>query len=158
MGVLDFLKEHVLFRHLDEQKLQDLARAFREKTYKKGELLIEQGAEDHRFFVLMDGVVAIVLKVDRDKLEVVANFREKGDFFGEVGAMYHVPRTASVIALTDVRAIFLEGEDFERLLYSDPKIREQLQQVVDERLIASEAHLERHRTTLHEILFGREFS
>lgn len=156
MKTIDFLRNHRLFSHLPQERLEEIARAFRIKKYPKGAHIVHQGEDDHRFFILADGVVAVVLRVDREKMEIVANFHERGSFFGEVGAMYHIPRTASIVALTDAIILEMEGDNFERLIYPDEKIRAELQKTVDRRLLDSESHLERHKTTLYELLFGKE--
>ncbi len=156
MKIVDFLRTHRLFSHLPQERLEEIARSFKARKYPKGAFIVRQGEEDHRFFILADGVVAVVLRVDREKMEIVANFHERGSFFGEVGAMYHIPRTASIIALTDAIVLEMEGEAFERLVYPDEHIRSELQRTVDERLLDSESHLERHKTTLYELLFGKD--
>ena len=48
---------------------------------------------------------------------------QEGDFFGEVGLLQHSLRTATVRALTQVRLLVLEVDDFHRLMTEDESLR-----------------------------------
>jgi len=54
----------------------------------------------------------------------------KGSFFGEMGLMTGAPRSASVVAKTDMECYRLDKEMFEEILHQRPGIAEEISQVL----------------------------
>jgi cAMP-dependent protein kinase regulator len=75
-----------------------------------GDVVVRQGDAGDAFYVLASGHVDVV-KDD----QVVADLGA-GDHFGEVALLEHVPRTASIVARTPVRAFRLDREGFETVV------------------------------------------
>jgi CRP-like cAMP-binding protein len=48
--------------------------------------------------------------------------RSEGDFFGELSLLSSSPRTARVVASTDVRCLAIRRDDLESLLHDEPSI------------------------------------
>ena len=71
-----------------------------------GETIVEQGAVGDAFFAVRSGQVDVV----RDRS--VMGRLGAGSHFGEIALLRDVPRTASVIARTPVRAFRLDREEF----------------------------------------------
>jgi CRP/FNR family transcriptional regulator, cyclic AMP receptor protein len=69
----------------------------------KGELFFRQGDQAGSMFVLEQGKVAVLRSCQGH--EYLLGFLEKGDCFGEMALMDLLPRSASVLALEDSRAI-----------------------------------------------------
>lgn len=64
---------------------------------------------------------------------VVAHFGP-GDFFGEVAALDNGPRTATVVAVTDMELVVLSRREFEMLVESSPEIANRVLKAMAERL------------------------
>jgi len=81
-----------------------------------GYVLVERGHPGTGCFVIEEGSVRVELS-SGEHLE-----RRAGDFFGELSLLSSTPRTARVVAATDVRCIAIRRDDFERLLHDEPSI------------------------------------
>lgn len=79
-------------------------------------------------YILLEGTVS----VRRDGQEIAQ--LGAGDIVGEAGIVGHTLRTASVVALTPVRAIHFTDEDVTRLMTDLPSFKEKVTAVVEARL------------------------
>lgn len=76
---------------------------------KKGTKFIIFGEQDDKFYILLSGT-ASVIKKDREIAEI-----QGGQFVGEVGFICGDPRTASIIAKTDLITFCIDREKFSHL-------------------------------------------
>ena len=104
------LRELPSFSHLEPDELSELLDHGGWVTIPPGEVILEQGAPGDAFYAIRSGKA----EVDKDG-ELVAMLGP-GDYFGEVALLMDVPRTASVIARTPIRAYRLDREGFDRLV------------------------------------------
>ena len=100
------------FGHLQPDELGELLRAGRWVNVPPGAVMVEQGAVGDAFFAISSGQVQV--------FENGTNVRNlgPGSHFGEIALLLDVPRTATVKAMTPVRAFRLEREGFDGLLRS----------------------------------------
>jgi len=87
-----------LFASLTEAEKEALARTMTRKAYRKGEVLVEQGAKLDALMVIRNGVVAVMC--NQGKGEVELGRLAPGDFFGEGGLFTGSGETGAVRALT----------------------------------------------------------
>ncbi len=100
-----------------------------------GATLTHQGKPGREFLVVLEGTVEV--RIDG---EVVATCGA-GDFFGEIALLEHAPRTATVVATSDVVVDVINKAEFATLLSDHPAIAATLRSAVAERL-AENAGLE----------------
>ena len=109
----ELLRRIPLFAEMDGSQIQLIAAEMQEEGYLAGALLIRQGEVGDKFYLIESGRVEVL--VDRNgEVQVVAQ-RGPGEYVGEIALLLSIPRTASVRALTHVRALVLEKSAFERL-------------------------------------------
>lgn len=103
---LDLLQQIGLFSPLTPGTVEGLARSLVRYTVPAGTVLLEQGGLSDRFYVIDSGLV----EVTQDG--VVLNREGPGEFFGEIGLLRDVPRTATITALEDTAVFALAREPF----------------------------------------------
>ena len=81
----------------------DYCKDRRAQTFESGEVLITEGGTDHKLFVLIEGQVE-VLRRDTQ----VSYIEEPGSLFGEMSVLLDMPYSATVKALSDVRAYVID--------------------------------------------------
>ena len=111
---LEHLATVPLFASLSKRDLQKLARASDEISLEKDRVLVEQDATGHEAFVILEGQA--VVKRGGRKLATLG----PGDHFGELALLDGGPRTASVIAVTDLQVLVLGQREFAGLLDEVP--------------------------------------
>ena len=125
---LELLRAIPLFRPLAPQIIERLSRDLVPLEAKEGDVIIRQGDEGDRFYVIEDGSVGIEIDGRR-----IAD-RGPGAFFGEIALLRDIPRTASVKALTDARLSTLSREEFLAAITGSRRARHVADAVIDERL------------------------
>jgi CRP/FNR family cyclic AMP-dependent transcriptional regulator len=110
MNIVDLIREVTLFSQLDEAELERIARNARLTTFPKGSLIIEEGGQDTRLFIIANGQACVVkglgTKAER-RLQELGKFT----YFGEMVLIDGLPRSASVIAIEDVEAVCIDHLD-----------------------------------------------
>jgi CRP-like cAMP-binding protein len=81
-----------------------------------GEVVIRQGDQADRFYVIADGRVEVTQTPPEGGQAKVLRQMGPGEFFGEIGLLSNVPRTATVTGLTDGRLVALDREPFLELV------------------------------------------
>jgi putative ABC transport system ATP-binding protein len=69
-----------------------------------GEVLFEQGTMGELIYVVSDGELEIVRELASGGEELL-KLAAPGDYFGEIGPVFHLPRSATVRARTDARVV-----------------------------------------------------
>ena len=95
-------------------------------TCKPNDIVIRQGDQGDCLYYILHGLVSIQLSIQidtgiQDKNQIVnveKNIGElrDGEIFGELALLYNIPRTASVIALTDTSLIKIDKMPFTKYL------------------------------------------
>ena len=73
------------------------------QTFKPGQVLIKEGGQDGKLFVLIDGQVEVLRKDTQ-----VSYIDEPGSIFGEMAALLDMPSSATVKALSTVKAYVID--------------------------------------------------
>jgi MFS family permease len=103
---LALLRDQPVFAPLLRSELERVALQLAEVRVPAGFSVIRQGEEGDRFYLVEDGEVQVL--VDGEPVGVLA----AGECFGEIALLRDVPRTASVVALTECVLQSLEREAF----------------------------------------------
>jgi CRP-like cAMP-binding protein/Zn-dependent protease len=98
------------FAHLEAGDLVELAERGRWVNVPPGQDIVVQGQPGDAFYALGSGRVEVL---ENGRRQIVLR---PGAWFGEVALLLDVPRTATVRALTPVRAFRLDREGFDRLV------------------------------------------
>jgi voltage-gated potassium channel len=100
-----------LFAELPGQTLTKLAERMRREEVAAGTVLVREGDTGDRFYVLLSGVAGVSQASIGDRRILRA-----GEFFGEVALTMHVPRTATVTAMTPCMIASCDNATFDELV------------------------------------------
>jgi CRP-like cAMP-binding protein len=115
-GVDDLIKQVPLFASLSKKDLRNLAAAMKERTFDAGAVVTEAGKEGVGFFVIDSGSATVSAGGDhRGKLK-------RGDFFGEISLIDGGPRTARIVADTEMRCYGLTAWEFRPFVQTHPEV------------------------------------
>ena len=138
--IAEFLRGVRLFQAFSEADRAAVARALRERTLRKGQILLKEGDAGEEMFLVRRGSV-VVSKAVTGPVEQVLARMGPGDFFGEMSLFDRSPRSATIQAESDVTLLALDREAMRRLTELSPRAAAAffyaLVQVFIERLRAS---------------------
>ncbi len=106
------LAANPLFRSLPTDVMQFFISKCRIEKYGKEQMVIEQGERSGDFYFVLQGSVSII----KDSMPVTS--LAEGNYFGEVAAMFHEPRTASVLTETVCTFLVLNQKSLFEVLAS----------------------------------------
>lgn len=110
-----------VFERLSTEDITALRRVSHLKAYPANTVLCREGETGHTFFVLHSGSVRITQHIPGAEDRLLA-MRGPGEFFGEMAVIDNSPRSASVIAATDVQVVEITQEVFDRVLSHSPDL------------------------------------
>jgi CRP-like cAMP-binding protein len=100
-----------LFADVPGETLGKLAERMQREDVPAGTVLIREGEPGDRFFVLLAGLASVAQSNLGPRGTIKA-----GEFFGEVALTMHVPRTATVTALTPCTIASCDEATFDELI------------------------------------------
>ncbi len=124
----EHLAQVPLFSACSKKDLQLIAKAAEEVTVKAGKVIVEENKPGHEFFLILDGVATV--KRGDQKLAVL----ETGQYFGELALLDRGPRTATVIAETDMTLAVLGQREFVGVIEGVPDIAYKILTIMARRL------------------------
>ena len=121
-SVMNKISQVSLFQDLGPAELEEVALMCTRKKYPPGASIILTEDEEHSFYVISQGNVAIKA-MDPTMREKVLAYLEPGDFFGEISAIDAEPRSADVVACNEeVEVLIFSQKDFLSLLQNYPSV------------------------------------
>lgn len=123
------LRRIELFSQMTDDELGALAGRLKYTLFVKGDIISRQGAIAHWLYIIVSGEAEVYLETPEGGKRIV-NTLENGSFFGERGMMTGAPRSATVIAKTDVECYRLDKEAFRDIILARPGIAEEIAHVL----------------------------
>ncbi len=127
MEDIKLLKSIPLFKDLTQMELIQVAKEVKNKKLPKGTIVIEEGSEEGSLFILKSGF-AKVYRIDQKGRKKVLGKFEKGQWFGEVSLIDHLPRSASCVLEEDSELLEIAKESFHKLMEESLELKAKLQQ------------------------------
>ena len=129
----ELLRNVRLFSDLDERDLQSLSEEFNERRFSTGEKIALEGEGGLMFFVVESGELNV--EVHGEAVSTIG----PGSSFGEIALIDRRPRTATVIAASDVKAYGLPVFVFRPFVEARPQVAWKLLEAMADRLAAAES-------------------
>jgi CRP-like cAMP-binding protein len=134
---VSFFRTHPLTKGLTGAEIERLRSLLEENRYQAGEVLFREGAVARGLLLLAEGSVRVFKKDPRGTDRELAQL-EAPTVLGELELVSRTPCLASAAAITDVRALLLSAEAFERMVNDGDavasKITRNIARVVIQRL------------------------
>jgi CRP-like cAMP-binding protein len=109
------LHKVIMFETFNDELIAKIEEVLHLRVYHPGDVIVREGQLGHHFFILESGECQI-FKGSQDFTGEPIAVLGMGALFGERALLDQVPRSASVIAKTDVELLVLSRGKFERLL------------------------------------------
>ena len=113
----DLLKKVPLFSGLKRSDLNDIAKVTDESNLQAGKVLAQEGKTGMEFVFILEGEA----RVESDGREI--RRLGPGNFFGEIAILDGKPRTATVIAETDIKVLVIHSQYFTSVLKKNPGLQ-----------------------------------
>ena len=130
LELFDRLKAFPLFQSAPESFLLNIGRSLRPNVYQPSQEIIREGEDAKAMYWLVRGSVRVT---SRDGESTYAELKP-GAFFGEIGILMDVPRTASVVAAIKSMVVRLNKEDLQKELPNFPEIERAIRDEALERM------------------------
>ena len=127
-----------LFSSLSEEERVSLVERLQYAPFARGDVITRQGNTSHWLYILVAGE-AEILHEEADGRRVPVGRVPAGGFFGEMGLLTGAPRTATVVASSDIECYRLDKESFQGLLTTRPQLAEDISRIVADRVHDSQA-------------------
>ncbi len=99
----EIARELEFFNEFSNEELDETVRACSWQSYRTGEMIVKEGAEDRAFFIVAGGEVAV--SINGKEIATLS----KGACFGEMGYLSKTRRTATVAARDDVNVLKIDA-------------------------------------------------
>src|SRR5262245_37687752 len=125
---IQHLKRVPLFGGFGEDELRRVAQLSKIVEVPAGTVVTQMGAPGDSFFVIIDGTVAVRTPVG------TGSQLQPGDFFGEMSLLDGEPRSATIVATTDLRLLTVDRSHFWQLLGEAPDLVSRILTILSRRV------------------------
>ncbi len=119
---VELLESAGLFEAANRQTLEALVGAAREEPMAGGAVVIREGDEPDDLYVVVSGRLEVTSVGEGGGRAERLGELAAGDYFGEIGLLERIPRTATVTAVEDSTLLRISGEDFLRAANEGPGV------------------------------------
>jgi len=135
------LQQIPLFNKLDPARLKLLAFTSEAISWQDGDILCRIGEPSDTVFVILEGEVEILGKVDGE--QVVLFTKGKDELVGEMAVLSNAPRSATLRARGDVKTLNISNDAFLRLITENSTVALSVMKQLSDKLALSTRELER---------------
>ncbi len=121
--------------NVSDEEFITITAGFDNKSFAPGDIVFNQGDASDNIYIIQSGELIFVSRDNADN-ESVLDVLGPGNFFGEVGVLNNVPRTATVRALTHVQLRQINKENFFKLRAANTQFSQFIDQLCIDRQIA----------------------
>ncbi|KAH8679975.1 hypothetical protein BGZ60DRAFT_369928 [Tricladium varicosporioides] len=130
LDLVDRIRSFPLFLSAPDSFLAAIGRHLRPQVHAPHDHILTEGDDAKAMYWLVRGAVAVT---SRDGEATYAELKP-GAFFGEIGILMDVPRTATIIARTKCLVVVLKKEDLRAELPNFPEMEQAIMEEAQERL------------------------
>jgi len=114
-GYFHFLRKVPFFQNLNDEDIREIMRYCREEELSPGQVIFYEGDTADRFYIVLEGEVEVWKDYDSPYADLLA-VHGINKLFGEMALVDDLPRSATVVTRTRTRMLYINEEEFQRLL------------------------------------------
>lgn len=115
------LREYLFFSDLSEDELAAVSKIVKRKDFKLGETVFRDSEDGNSLYIIKKGEVKACKTAPDGELFTLTLMKD-GDIFGEMSFLDGRPRSATIVAISDLETYVLEKNDFDTLVESNPRM------------------------------------
>jgi len=151
LGILTILSKIPVFQDLSKKELKAIERILHRRSYKKDEVLFNEGDPGMGMYIIENGRINISIGHENKLVASLSN----GEFFGEIALLSEIPRTASATASVPTKILGFFQSDLFGLTETNPqlgnKVLFRIAQMIAERLRFSTIEGQQLKEKIHEL-------
>lgn len=130
----EFFLSHVeLFKNVSDADREMFAEILVTRHYSKGSTIVELGASGDSLFMVVEGLLNVYIHPTNEASFLLVGHLSSGEFFGEMSLLAGEPRSARIVAETDVILYEITKDSIAPLLETNPELIENFGRVIAER-------------------------
>jgi CRP-like cAMP-binding protein/Fe-S-cluster-containing hydrogenase component 2 len=133
------LRSVPLFATLNEEFIEHLRQSVELVSYNQNQIICKEGDPADAFYLIRSGMVRVSQNLPGG--EIVRTYLSRGDYFGEIGLLRSIKRTATCAALDSADVVKIPASEFNLMLEKFPEVRAQLEPVATARLAADQSRM-----------------
>ena len=136
MNEVDYLGAISMFSHLKNRDLRRIAKLSQQQRFNKGDVIIQQGEQDGRFFIILTGEVEVIKNFDSKNKRSFGTLGPRS-YFGEMALLLaDFERSASVVAKKETKVLYVDQWDLREEILKHPMLAIELLQLFSLRINA----------------------
>jgi voltage-gated potassium channel len=116
-----------IFANLEAPRIAAIARLLKLDVVPPRYTIVRRGEPGDAMFFIVSGEVEVEVQPNPVRLGA-------GQYFGEIALLREVPRSATIMSVTECELLVLNAVDFRRLLEEHPAIRESMRELAERRV------------------------
>lgn len=118
---IEVLASIEIFKDLDRKRLARIAKRCRRDTYHRRQTIVSYGETTGDVYFIKSGRVGVTMYSECGK-EISFRQLRPGDLFGDISAIDQLPRSASVVSLSNLELVRISDTDFLKVLSDMPEV------------------------------------
>ncbi len=115
------LRDMLFFSDFSDSEIATIAKIIRKQDFKTGDTIFKESEDGESMYIIKKGEVK-ACKTAPDGEIFTLTLMKDGDIFGEMSFLDGRPRSASIVAISDLETYVLEKVDFETLVDGNPRL------------------------------------
>ena len=138
---------------LDIKAIQKLADSASIETFRKGEIIFNEGDEGDALYLISKGSVMVSKRIGGK--EVTLAYVAAGNYVGEMALMSDLNRTATIKSAVDCETIKIDGDIFRKLVNENDSLQKEIEEKYGQRIVETEKMIEQPEAgSIVEFLMG----
>ncbi len=125
--LIEHMSKVDILRLLPPEEVQEIIPHVDERSFSAGATIFNQGDNGDALYMIESGKV----RIDTDGTETAT--LEEGETFGEMALLWHEPRRATAVAITDVKTWKIHAQDFNAITGSSRTLRQAVAELAEHR-------------------------